>query len=113
MMFKEQFEEIGYTWPTEEDIKASPEKIMVEGMGTDGLKTFHQEIINHRIDDRYREAEKRGCKEEHKRIIKEKMDRARKVLECANPYWSDDWQCIEQIVVNFGMAFPETMHFAG
>ena len=113
MMFKEQLEGIGYTWPTEEDIKASPEKIMVEGMGTDGLKTFHQEIINHRIDDRYREAEKRRCKEEHKRVIKEKVDRARKVLEYADPYWRDDWQRIEQIVVNFGMAFPETMHFAG
>lgn len=113
MMFKDQLEEIGYIWPTEEDVKASPEKILVKGMGADGLKAFHQEIINHKIDDRYYDAEKRRCKEEHKRLIKEKVDRARKVLEYADPYWRGDWQCIEQIVVNFGITFPETMHFAG
>ena len=66
MMFKDQLEEIGYIWPTEEDVKASPEKILVKGMGADGLKAFHQEIINHKIDDRYHDAEKRRCKEEHK-----------------------------------------------
>ena len=40
MMLKDQLEEIGYIWPTEEDVKASPEKILVKGMGADGLKAF-------------------------------------------------------------------------
>ena len=27
--------------------------------------------------------------------------------------WEDDWKAIEQLVIDFGIAFPETMTFVG
>ncbi len=50
-----------------------------------------------------------------KRIVKKYIKSNQSTLHttvCKKP-WEDDWKAIEQLVIDFGIAFPETMTFVG
>ena len=38
---------------------------------------------------------------------------AHHILQYVKEPWKDDWKAIEQLVIDFGIAFPETMTFVG
>ena len=47
-----------------------------------------------------------------KRTVKKYIKKRSKLQYVKEP-WKDDWKAIEQLVIDFGIAFPETMTFVG
>lgn len=111
--FRAELEAIGIIWPSEEQIVNEPDKILVPGIGANGLGNFHKSVLNHQLDKRYEKMVQFRCKEEDCEKVHQKAIKAHHILQYVKEPWKDDWKAIEQLVIDFGIAFPETMTFVG
>lgn len=111
--FRAELEAIGIIWPSEEQIVNEPDKILVPGIGANGLGNFHKSVLNHQLDKRYEKMVQFRCKEEDCEKVHQKAIKAHHILQYIKEPWKDDWKAIEQLVIDFGIAFPETMTFVG
>ena len=111
--FRAELEAIGIIWPSEEQIVNEPDKILVPGIGANGLGNFHKSVLNHQLDKRYEKMVQFRCKEEDCEKVHQKAIKAHHILQYVKEPWKDDWKTIEQLVIDFGIAFPETMTFVG
>ena len=111
--FRAELEAIGIIWPSEEQIVNEPDKILVPGIGANGLGNFHKSVLKHQLDERYEKMVQFRCKEEDCEKVHQKAIKAHCILQYVKKPWEDDWKAIEQLVIDFGIAFPETMTFVG
>lgn len=111
--FRAELEAIGIIWPSEEQIVNEPDKILVPGIGANGLGNFHKSVLKHQLDERYEKMVQFRCKEEDCEKVHQKAIKAHHILQYVKEPWKDDWKAIEQLVIDFGIAFPETMTFVG
>lgn len=111
--FRAELEAIGIIWPSEEQIVNEPDKILVPGIGANGLGNFHKSVLKHQLDERYEKMVQFRCKEEDCEKVHQKAIKAHCILQYVKKPWEDDWKAIEQLVIDFGNAFPETMTFVG
>lgn len=113
LSFRAELEAIGIIWPSEEQIVNEPDKILVPGIGANGLGNFHKSVLKHQLDERYDKMVQFRCKEEDCEKVHQKAIKAHHILQYVKEPWKDDWKAIEQLVIDFGIAFPETMTFVG
>lgn len=111
--FRAELEAIGIIWPSEEQIVNEPDKILVPGIGANGLGNFHKSVLKHQLDKRYEKMVQFRCKEEDCEKVHQKAIKAHHILQYVKEPWKDDWKAIEKLVIDFGIAFPETMTFVG
>lgn len=111
--FRAELEAIGIIWPSEEQIVNEPDKILVPGIGANGLGNFHKSVLKHQLDERYEKMVQFRCKEEDCEKVHQNAIKAHHILQYVKEPWKDDWKAIEQLVIDFGIAFPETMTFVG
>lgn len=64
LSFRAELEAIGIIWPSEEQIVNEPDKILVPGIGANGLGNFHKSVLKHQLDERYDKMVQFRCKEE-------------------------------------------------
>ena len=111
--FRTNLEEVGIVWPCGESDAMICENILIQGIGPNGLENFRQNILKHRLDKKYEKMLQIPCSEESCEKVHETMIKTHKLLQCVQKPWLEDWKAIEQIVIDFGISFPEAMAFVG
>lgn len=111
--FRTNLEEVGIVWPCGESDAMIRENILIQGIGPNGLENFRQNILKHRLDKKYEKMLQIPCSEESCEKVHETMIKTHKLLQCVQKPWLEDWKAIEQIVIDFGISFPEAMAFVG
>lgn len=111
--FKPQIEEAGIIWPNEEQITKTPDAVLIRGIGANGLDNFHRSVLKHQLDERYKRMVEHGCSKESCEKVHKDAENSYDILQYLRKPWKEDWESVEQLIIDFGIAFPETLTFAG
>ena len=86
---------------------------MIRGIGANGLDNFHRSVLKHQLDERYKRMVERGCSKESCEKVHKDAENSYDILQYLRKPWKEDWESVEQLIIDFGIAFPETLTFAG
>lgn len=105
--YKTQIEKLGYKWPDADAEK--DKKYFAEGIGSRALDLFRKNQLRHHLQAKLDTLEEHGCDTVMCNKIRADVARSHQLTQYMPSYLKNDWINIENLVVTFGMAFPETV----